>query len=100
MTTIAQLEVQIRNKVKGFCLELFDYLEVTPTNENIIFDYCKYEGNFIEAEFYVKNVEKFNREIFNEVVDFLEMPGEVKLEKRRNEKNQRIYVKFADSEIG
>lgn len=93
MTPTIQLEQKLRNTVVGFCLELFDYLDINCSKEDIVFDYCKYDGASMEAEFYIIGVEKFKRDIFNEVVDFLEMKGEVRLE-RKTEKNQRIYVKF------
>jgi len=98
MTPTIQLEQKLRNTVVGFCLELFDYLDVSCSKEEIVFDYCKYDGTSIEAELYVKGVEKFKKDIFYEVVDFLQMKGEVKLE-RKTQKNQRIYVKF-DCQIG
>ena len=76
---------------------VFDYLDIIAEKHEIVFDYAKSNGEELETEFYFRDIEKFKKELFDEVSDFIfqdsDVPVICELKKKYKNENQRIYLK-------
>lgn len=90
----------IRGEVLSWMEPVFDYMEIDPVKEEIIFDSATFNGQVLEATFYFKNIKKFKKDLFDEVSDFVFMnsnkPVICEIKKRFIKENQRVYLKVGN----
>jgi len=90
----------IKNEVLNWMNPVFDYMDIDPIKEEIIFDSATFNGQVLEATFYFKNIKKFKKDLFDEVSDFIfmneEKPVICEIKKRFKKENQRVYLKVGN----